>query len=55
MEQTDWIARESLELCGELLEALDKLNCTGDFREQYTRLATAYMARTGKTLKGAEL
>lgn len=45
------IARQALELCEELLEWAEFLGLnTAELREQYTMLATAYMARTGRKI-----
>lgn len=45
------IARQALEMCEELLEWAEFLGLnTAELREQYTRLATAYMARTGREI-----
>lgn len=45
------IARQALAMCEELLEWAEFLGLnTAELREQYTRLATAYMARTGRKI-----
>ena len=42
------IARHALALCEELLEWAEFLGLnTAEYRDEYTRLATAYMAKTG--------
>lgn len=45
------IARHALALCEELLEWAEFLGLnTAEYRDEYTRLATAYMAKTGREI-----
>ena len=45
------IARQALELCEELLEWAEFLGLnTAEYRDEYTRLAPAYMAKTGRDI-----
>ena len=45
------IARQALDLCEELLEWAEFLGLnTAEYRDEDTRLATAYMANTGREI-----
>ena len=45
------IARQALALCEELLEWAEFLGLnTAEYRDEYTRLATAYMAKSGREI-----
>ena len=46
------IARQALPLCEELLDWAEFLGLnTAEYRDEYTRLATAYMAKTGLKIR----